>query len=190
MKNWRCFFFGFFFFFWETHFVHFRLYCWRAAVAVGRVCKHSGPTQLFNSLSTRIRAETTRVYHLSSIDPLDVRSRRRNDQRLISTSWISERFLKHQLVPPLFCFLSPGFAELLLFFNLKRQLKSHHFSVFARVPKFPESVLLGFILLSVSFCFLVFQRALSPNTVTDWFSSGGTVTAWSSSRIIWWYVAF
>lgn len=56
------------FFSWETHFVHFRLYCWRAAVVIGHVCKCSGPMQLLNSLSY-VDQGRKKVYHLTFTPP-------------------------------------------------------------------------------------------------------------------------
>ena len=57
----------------------------------------------------------------------------------------------------------------------------------------PPSTSLGFCFFCLfhfsEFCFFIFN--LSPYSITwVWFPLCGTVTAWSSSRFSWWYVAF
>lgn len=109
--------------------------------------------------------------------------------------------------PPLaaFCADDDGWFKLLIKLKIKgdfwrifidswSQITSLSLLMFCPFPKFPKSVLVGLILPNFSFCFLCFVCLFflnpNPDRITDWFSSGGTVTAWSSSRFIWWYVAF
>lgn len=165
-----------FFFFWETHFVHFRLYCWRAAVASGPVWRRGGPMQLLNSLSTRIGAEK-RGSTASPSSPWR--------QKCLRMSWISAEFQKKKKLQKMA--IAPWWRYMVKVIKLdgKRGV-TEDIDNWSSVC-FPQSGLVGLISPNSRFSF----SNPHPDTAAGWFSSSsGTVTDGSSSRFIWWYVAF